>query len=286
MAKKPRTPPPPRKIQAPKQRHAPRQGLGADRTRMILYAVAAAGAIAVAIVLIVLVAGGKSSSAKVASGASDPKVKQAMLAAGCTFVSKPVLPPLHGNFHDDAPTDTTKVKWSTFPPSGGGHYAAWAIWNFYTDPCRPTEPSTTSSTAGWYLVGPKVPDSTVSQLRDFYNESPTGMLGTPLAGLGDKVASAHGSATPRVITRTATTESASSRSARPSVRRRSPRSGTHTVATGPKASRSRQTSRAQVPGACTTARTKPGEGLAPPRGHLVLSQRAYDSFPPPRRAPE
>ena len=51
--------------------------------------------------LIVLVAGGKSSSAKVAAGASDPKVKQAMLAAGCTFVSKPVLPPKHGNFHAD-----------------------------------------------------------------------------------------------------------------------------------------------------------------------------------------
>ena len=189
MAKKPRTPPPPRKIQAPKQRHAPRQGLGADRTRMILYAVAGAGAIAVAIVLIVLVAGGKSSSAKVASGASDPKVKQAMLAAGCTFVSKPVLPPKHGNFHADAPKITTKVKWSTFPPSGGGHYAAWAIWNFYTDPVPPQQAVHNLEHGGVVLWwGPKVPDSTVSQLRDFYNESPTGMLGTPLAGLGDKVA--------------------------------------------------------------------------------------------------
>ena len=263
----------PRKIQAPKQRHAPRQGLGADRTRMILYAVAAAGAIAVAIVLIVLVAGGKSSSAKVASGASDPKVKQAMLAAGCTFVSKPVLPPLHGNFHNDAPTDTTKVKWSTFPPSGGGHYAAWAIWNFYTDnaAARP-EPSATSSGAGSASGGDRrFRTRRSASCADFYNESPTGMLGTPLAGLGDKGALSAWVGDPSALLQGRLLQESASfcGSARPSVRRRSPRSGTHTVATGPKASRSRQTSRAQVPAPAATARTNAGGGtrtLQRPRG--------------------
>jgi hypothetical protein len=187
--KKPRTPPPPRKVQAPKQRHAPRQGLTADRKRTILYAVAVGGAVALAIVLIVVLAGNKTSSSKVASGASDPKVKQALLAAGCTFTSKPVLKPKTSNFHSDVPKITSKVKWSTFPPSGGAHYAAWAIWNFYTDSVPPQQAVHNLEHGGvviWW--GPKVPDSTVSRLRDFYNESPTGMLGTPLAGLGNKVA--------------------------------------------------------------------------------------------------
>ena len=42
MAKKPRTPPPPRKVQAPKQRQAPRQGLDPARRRTFLFGAAIA----------------------------------------------------------------------------------------------------------------------------------------------------------------------------------------------------------------------------------------------------
>jgi Protein of unknown function (DUF3105) len=186
VAKKPRTPDPPRRVQAPKQRHAPRQRLGGDRARMILYGAAGAVVVAVAVVLIVVLAGSKSGKA----AGSDTKVRTAMTAAGCTFTSKPVLPPKDKkNFHNDAPTPTTKVKWSTFPPSGGGHYALWAVWNFYIDPVPPAQVVHNEEHGGviiWW--GPKVSEATVSKLRSFYLDDPNSMLGTPIAGLGNKIA--------------------------------------------------------------------------------------------------
>jgi hypothetical protein len=159
-----------------------------DRAKKILYGAALAGLAGLAIVLIIVFATGKST--KDVSSGSDAAVRKTMLAAGCTFASKAVLPPKDGkNFHNDAPTPTTKVKWSTFPPSGGGHYPLWAIWNFYTDPVAPAQAVHNLEHGGvviWW--GPDVRSSTVDKLRAFYNESPTGMLGTPIAGLGSKVA--------------------------------------------------------------------------------------------------
>jgi len=187
--KKPRTPPPPRRVQAPKQRHAPRQGPSPARTRAILYGVAAAGIVALAIVLIVVL--GKKSGSDVAAG-SDAKVRAAMIAAGCTFTSKPVLPPVHkvsSGYHLDVPKLTSKVKWSTFPPSGGSHYGLWAIWDFYTQPVPPAQVVHNEEHGGVILWwGPKVPASTISELRSFYLEDPTSMFGTPIAGLGNKIA--------------------------------------------------------------------------------------------------
>jgi Protein of unknown function (DUF3105) len=153
---------------------------------MMLYGGAGFAAIAVVVVLIVVLAGGKSGGA---SPSSDKKVAAAMVAAGCTFKSKPVLPPKHGNFHADVPKLTTKVKWSTFPPSGGSHYPLWAVWGFYKDPVNPRMVVHNEEHGGviiWW--GPKVPASTVSKLEDFYLEEPTGMFGTPIAGLDGKIA--------------------------------------------------------------------------------------------------
>ena len=188
MAKKPRTPPPPRNVQAPQQRSAPRQGRDPQRQKTILYGLAGAGLVALAVVVIVIFASG-SKQKPVASG-SDGAVRSAMLAAGCTFLSKPVLAPKDGkNFHDDAPTPTSKVKWSTFPPSGGGHYQAWAVWGFYTSPVNPDQVVHNEEHGGviiWW--GPDVPSSTVEKLRSFYDQTPNGMFGTPIAGLGSKIA--------------------------------------------------------------------------------------------------
>jgi hypothetical protein len=187
VAKKPRTPPPPRKVQAPKQRHDPKTH-DPERQKKILYGFAGAGIIGLIVAVIVIFAsGGKSNDAAKSSGKT---VAAAMKAAGCTFVSKPPLPPKDGkNYHSDSPTDTTKVKWSTFPPSAGGHYGAWAIWAFYTDPVSSNRVVHNEEHGGviiWW--GPQVPPATVAKLRSFYNESPNGMLGTPIAGLGNKIA--------------------------------------------------------------------------------------------------
>ena len=162
-----------------------------DRARQknLLYVISAAGLVGVAIALIVILSSGKNGS-DVKPG-SDNQVRAAMAAAGCTFVSKPVLPPTHKGqtFHEDSPKLTSKVKWSTFPPSGGGHYPLWAVWGFYKQPVNPRQVVHNEEHGGvimWW--GPKVPAATVSKLQDFYFESPTGMFGTPIAGLGNKIA--------------------------------------------------------------------------------------------------
>jgi hypothetical protein len=179
-------------VQAPKQRHAQRAGTVPDRQKTILFAVAGAGIVGLVIVIAIFAFGGGGSSNGGISPATDRKVARAMAAAGCTFVSKPVLPPLHrvpSGYHLDVPKLTSKVKWSTFPPSGGSHYGLWAIWGFYTQPVNPRQVVHNEEHGGVILWwGPKVPASTVSKLQDFYFESPTGMFGTPIAGLGDKVA--------------------------------------------------------------------------------------------------
>jgi hypothetical protein len=187
VAKKPRTPPPPRKVQAPKQRHAPRQGLDAARKRQLLYGAGGAVVVGVVIALVAVFATGKSSG--VTSG-SNQKVASAMAAAGCTYVSKPVLPPKDGqNFHNDSPKLTSKVKWSTFPPSGGGHYPLWAVWGFYTQPVNERQVVHNEEHGGMIMWwGPKVSQQTIDELRKFYDDSPTGMFGTPIAGLGNKIA--------------------------------------------------------------------------------------------------
>jgi hypothetical protein len=192
VAKKPRTPPPPRKVQAPKQRQAPRKGIDADRQKTILYGIAGAGLVGLAVALIVIFASGGTSGGGDIGPATDRKVARAMEAAGCTFVSKPVLPPKHkqpSGFHLDVPTLTTKVKWSTFPPSGGAHYSLWAVWGFYRQPVNPRQVVHNEEHGGvimWW--GPKVPASTVDELQNFYFESPNSMFGTPIAGLGNKIA--------------------------------------------------------------------------------------------------
>ena len=171
MAKKPRTPPPQRKVQAPKQRHAPRQGLSADRRRTILYGVAGAGALAVVIVLFIVLAGGKNgTSGNVAN------IRATMTEAGCTVATSPAAPSAQHttNFKQT-------VTYSTFPPVSGRHYYIPAIWNDYRQVVDPRTAVHNEEHGGIDIwVGPDVPDAERSQISDFYNESPNAMLITPI----------------------------------------------------------------------------------------------------------
>src|SRR5262245_4836745 len=182
MAKKAKTPPPP--VQAPKRRDTKSSGLGAvPRWALVVAALVAAG-IVVGVVFAVSGGGGGGG------GTADEKVAAAMKAAGCTFKSVKPYPPKNGtNFHDDSPTLTSKVRWSTDPPSAGGHYQLWAVWNFYRAPINPRKVVHNEEHGGMILWwGPKVPSSTVDKLEAFYRESPNSMLGTPYPSLGNKIA--------------------------------------------------------------------------------------------------
>jgi hypothetical protein len=151
--------------------------------------------IAVIVIAVVALSGGSKKG-------STSNVKAAMLAAGCTYRDVPPLPPKDTvNYHADVPKLTTSMKglWSTFPPSGGGHYAVWAVWGFYTSPVNPRQVVHNMEHGAvviWW--GTKVPAATVSKLHAFYEEKVSGgagdgMFGTPvtsIAGksLGDKIA--------------------------------------------------------------------------------------------------
>jgi len=117
------------------------------------------------------------------SSANDKGVAKAMSAAGCTLKTAPNKSRKH------VTSLTTKIPYNTVPPSNGSHYFSPAIWDFYTEPANPIQVVHNEEHGGVILWwGNRVPESTISQLRSFYNESPDAMLGTPYPALGSKVA--------------------------------------------------------------------------------------------------
>jgi Protein of unknown function (DUF3105) len=190
VAKKVRTPPPRPRQQGPRRRDSrPPRGqfrpLGLNK-RGLLAGMGAGAAVGVIIVVLLLTGGKKNSTPSV----SVAQAARALAAAGCTLRSVKPLPPKDGkNYHDDSPSLNSDVKWSTFPPSGGGHYPAWAVWGFYREPVNPRQVVHNlehGAVVIWW--GPQVPSATVDKLEQFYNQSPDGMFGTPIAGLGKKIA--------------------------------------------------------------------------------------------------
>lgn len=186
MAKKSRTPRPPQRVQAPKRRVDTRSGgLFAVFPR---WGWAVAGAAVVALVAVAAFAFGGGSS-----GVGEASVAKAMSAAGCTYRSVPPKPPKKNptNYHADVPSLSTPTKglWSTFPPSGGAHYGLWAVWGFYRQPVNPRQVVHNEEHGAVVLWwGTDVPGSTVDHLESFYQQKPEGMFGTPIAGLGKKIA--------------------------------------------------------------------------------------------------
>jgi len=181
VAKKAKTPRPP--VKAPQRRDTKSSGgLGSVPRWAIVAGAVALVAIVAGVALAVSGGGGGSSG--------DSSVANAMKAAGCDYKTVAPLPPKNKtNYHADSPTLATKVKWSTFPPSAGGHYGAWAVWGFYRTPVNPRQVVHNlehGAVVIWW--GPKVPSSTVDQLEAFYREKPNSMFGTPIAGLGNKIA--------------------------------------------------------------------------------------------------
>jgi hypothetical protein len=179
VAKKPRTPPPPRRpVQAPQRRTSKSDQTAEERRRvrlLMLFAASGLVALGVAVSVVFLASRGNSTNAE--------SVPAAMRAAGCTFKTAPAKSRQHVTSLD------AKIKYNTFPPSSGSHYYSPAPWDFYTSPVTPVQVVHNEEHGGVILWwGNKVPSSTIEQLRAFYLSSPNGMLGTPLASLGKKVA--------------------------------------------------------------------------------------------------
>ncbi len=177
MARKDRTPKPPR-VQAPQQRRSAPAGPDAlKRQRTIIYAIAASGVVALAVVLGIVFLGGGGSKSAVA----------ALEAKGCTLQT--VTSVTNKSDHSDVPTPETKVKWNTFPPSNGPHYGSTIIYGAYNEPLQQQLLLHNLEHGGVSVQwGSKVPAADVEEIRSWYDGDPDGLVLAPLPALGDKIA--------------------------------------------------------------------------------------------------
>ena len=182
MAKKSRTPPPPRTVQAPKARGSERSrpSLGGNG-RWIAIALAVVLVIAAIVAAVSLGSGKSPQEAKANTG----QLAATMTAAGCTLHTYPSVGRGHITTLDPKPP----LKYNSFPPTSGKHYYVPAVWGSYDAPVSEYQAIHNLEHGGIVIqYGKGVSGDTVSQVGDFYQSDPVGLLVAPLPKLGNKVA--------------------------------------------------------------------------------------------------
>jgi hypothetical protein len=164
VAKKSKTPAPPRPVQAPKVRHDPRMS-GASRTRLWI----AAGA---AVFLIVAIGGGMAlakgrggGSASSAPASNDVCKIQTFPAQGQKHVLK-----LEKGF-----------EYNSYPPTSGPHYPEPLVFGEYAEPLLQIRLLHDLEHGGIGVqYGPDVPAATLRELVAWYRTDPRGLILAPL----------------------------------------------------------------------------------------------------------
>jgi hypothetical protein len=162
LAKKTRTPPPPRRVQAPKQRTTKREVSDKQRNYLLIV-LAALGLGALIVVVSVLASRG--------GGVTDEGVANTLRAAGCTYKVHPAASQQHvGNLN-------AKVKYNSFPPSNGPHFGRTAVFGNYSDPVAQLQ-AVHNLEHGAMLIeyGNGVSRANIDSINAFYDKSPNGML--------------------------------------------------------------------------------------------------------------
>jgi hypothetical protein len=175
VARKVRTPPPPRRVQAPKRRDTAPSPEAARRQRTILFALAGSGIALLGAVLLFLAFAPK--------GKGDEELARTIREAGGTFQTFES----EGRTHvDDL---NAKVDYKTDPPTSGAHYFLPAVWGIYDRPINQVQAVHNLEHGGIVIqYGDDVPDAAVAQIAEFYRDDPNGMLVAPLPRLGDQIA--------------------------------------------------------------------------------------------------
>ncbi len=180
MARKDRTPKPPR-VQAPQQRRSSASAAGGaellKRQRMILYAIAASGVVALAVVLGIVLLG---------AGGGGGDAQSVLTSHGCTLQTVKAI--TNKSDHSDVPTPETKVHYNTFPPSNGLHYGQTIIFGSYTEPLQEQLLVHNLEHGGVAIQwGSKIPADQVEKIRSWYQDDPDGLVLAPLPALGNKI---------------------------------------------------------------------------------------------------
>jgi len=141
-----------------------------------LYVIAAVG-------LGVLLLGGVLAVVAFGGGGSSSASGGLISTSSCTEKEFPGLPPKHLN------NPNTAVKYNSFPPSSGPHYAQPAPWGIYPDSIKETILVHNLEHGGIVVqYGPEVSQSDVAKIQSFYQDDPSGLVVAPFAKLGSKIA--------------------------------------------------------------------------------------------------
>ena len=172
MAKKSRTPPPPRRVQAPKTRTTPRSA--EDRKRIALLA----GGAALALIALAAVVGFFALSGS--DGGGNPS---ALEDAGCTVQT---FPAQTGDHVGELPEG---YEHNSDPPTSGAHNPQPAAWDLYDEPVDQLILIHNLEHGGVVIqYGDDVPESDVAALVDWYRDDPNGIVIAPRPELGNQIA--------------------------------------------------------------------------------------------------
>jgi Protein of unknown function (DUF3105) len=177
MARKVKTPPPPRRaVQAPKVRTAPRDDA---RNRKILYAIGASGFLMLALVVGFLVlADGGGDDEDSAQGAVAT-----IRGAGWTYEKAKD----QGRTH--VPVFSDNFKYNTVPGTSGEHSNQTVIYGIYDQQVSEINyVHNLEHGAVGMFYGPDVPRSSVDQMREYYQRDPRGLIMAADPRLGDQIA--------------------------------------------------------------------------------------------------
>ena len=184
MARKDRTPAPPKRPQGPQRRSTASAPRSAEQKRLFLLVGAGALVVLAAVLAFVLLGGG---------GSDD---EAAVLADnGCTlkeFAGQP-------GTHVDSLTAKSDPAWNSNPPTSGQHFDAPAVWGEYSEPV-PLIQSVHNLEHGGIVIhyGKDVPEAQLEELRQWYRDDPNALLVAPLDSLGSKLALSAWTAPARV----------------------------------------------------------------------------------------
>ena len=178
MADKPRTPDPPRKVQAPKVRQKqPTKGGGLSMPGTnVLIGAGLALLVVVVIGAILAVSGTSSGSGGNVSAGDVTRVRSAMTAAGCTFEEK------RASAEQQHMSSTDQhVRYPTFPASSGIHNPTTSIWGNYRLPVDARQAVHNLEHGGiaiWY--GPDISIADREALDRFYEQDENGIIISPI----------------------------------------------------------------------------------------------------------
>ena len=171
VAKKSRTPPPPRRVQAPARRTSPASPASPDDRRrwQILIGSAALGFLGLAAVVALYAFGSDSSPGAV---------------PGCRVQTYPAT--AAGQHVNQAPP---RSRYNSFPPTNGPHNPTAAPFDVYTEPVEQYRlVHNLEHGAVVIQYGRRVTPAEVTRMTDWYRDDPNGIIIAPLPELGRTIA--------------------------------------------------------------------------------------------------